>query len=244
MESTLVTYRLEGAVAVITLDDGKSNALSPAMLKALNGALKQAEQDQAVVLLRGREGIFSAGFDLKVLKRSPTEALAMLRGGFELLERLLTFPAPVVVACFGHAMAMGAFALLASDYRIGVSGDFKLATHEVAIGLTMPKAAIEISRLRLSPAYYTRAVLLAEIFTPETARAAGFLDRVVAPEELDAVAFEVAGELAKLDMRAHHQTKMRSRGDTVRAMRKAMLTDTGGFVMHGVRSYASKLLGR
>lgn len=243
MDSTLVSYRLNGAVAEITLDDGKSNALSPAMLKAINAALKQAEQDRAVVLLQGREGTFCAGFDLKVLKGSPTDALSMLRGGFELLERLLTFPTPVVVACTGHAMAMGAFLLLASDYRIGVSGDFKVATNEVAIGLTMPKAAIEICRLRLSPAYYTRSVLLAETFTPDTAKAAGFLDQVVVPDELHSVALATAEELSRLDMRAHHQTKLRSRATTVRAMRKAMLTDAGGFVMHGVRSYAGKLMG-
>lgn len=243
MDSTLVSYRLNGTVAEITLDDGKSNALSPTLIKALNAALKQAEQDKAVVLLRGREGIFSAGFDLKVLKRSPTEALTMLRGGFELLERLLSFPTPVVAACTGHAMAMGAFLLLASDYRIGASGDFKVATNEVAIGLTMPKAAIEICRLRLSPVYFTRSVLLAETFTPDAAKAAGFLDQLAAPEELYAVTLETAGELSQLDMHAFHQTKMRTRANTVKAMRKAMLSDTGSFVMHGVRSVAGKLMG-
>ncbi|SFL95098.1 crotonase/enoyl-CoA hydratase family protein [Marinobacter zhejiangensis] len=244
MTNKPVNYERKGSVAVITLDDGKSNALSPVMLTALSEALDRAEQEQAVVLLQGREGIFSAGFDLKVLKRGGTDAIAMLRGGFDLALRLMSFPTPVVVACTGHAMAMGAFVLLSSDYRIGVAGDFKVATNEVAIGMTMPKAAVAICQQRLNPAHFTRAVLLAETFTPESAVAAGFLDQVVAPEDVHTAAFEAAEALAKLDMTAHHQSKLRSRGQTLRAMRKASLSDTGDFLWAGAKRYAGKLVSR
>ena len=64
--SDLASYELDGPIATITMDDGKVNAFSIDMLKAVHSALDRAEQDGAVVVLTGREGYFSAGFDLKV----------------------------------------------------------------------------------------------------------------------------------------------------------------------------------
>src|SRR5579875_2895763 len=123
---TLVTYRLHDAVATITLDDGKVNVLSLAMLTELGAALDRAEADRALVVLTGREGVFSAGFDLAVLRAGGTEAADLLRAGFDLAARLLAFPAPVLVACTGHAVAMGVFLALSGDYRIGARGPYKI----------------------------------------------------------------------------------------------------------------------
>jgi enoyl-CoA hydratase len=162
----LVDYRMADSVAAITMDDGKVNVMSLAMQQEIHAALDRAERDTAVVLLSGRDGVFSAGFDLPVLRAGGPDALAMVRGGFELAARVLGFPFPVVIACTGHAMAMGAFLLLSGDYRIGGAGEYKLTANEVAIGLTMPRAAIEILRQRLTPAAFNRATLLAEVFRP------------------------------------------------------------------------------
>ena len=63
----LVTYEFAGGIARITMDDGKLNVMSPDMLRALHQAFDRAEADGAIVILSGREGIFSAGFDLKVI---------------------------------------------------------------------------------------------------------------------------------------------------------------------------------
>src|SRR3954453_20256421 len=105
----LVSYHLEGAIATVTMDDGKVNALSPAIQAELNSALDRAEADHAVVLLTGRDGVFSAGVDLRVIRGGGAEAGRMVRGRFDLAPRLLSFPTPVVVACSGHAIAMGVF---------------------------------------------------------------------------------------------------------------------------------------
>ena len=165
MES-LVSYRVEEGIAIVGMDDGKVNALSLPMLMELNGAFDQAQAEKRVVVLTGREGVFSAGFDLAILRSGRYEALEMLRAGFELAERVLAFPAPVVMAVSGHAIAMGLFLSLSGDYRIGVEGQYKLTANEVAIGLTMPRAAVEILRQRLNPAHFNRAVTLAETFSP------------------------------------------------------------------------------
>lgn len=222
---TLVSYQLDDAVATITMDDGKVNALSLAMLTELDAALDRAAADGAVVVLTSRDGVFSAGFDLAVLRAGGSEALAMLRAGFELAHRILSFPTPVLIACNGHAVAMGVFLLLSGDYRVGVTGPYRITANEVAIGLTMPLAAVEICRQRLAPAHFNRAVILAEPYSPDDAVAAGFLDRVVQPAELAEVARSGAAQLAGLDMAAHSGTKLRARDHALQAIRGAIDAD-------------------
>ena len=222
---TLVTYRVENSIATITMDDGKRNALSPQMFSELNGAFDQALADRACVVLTGRPGAFSAGFDLRVLMAGGPDASSLVLAGFELAERMLSFPTPAVIACNGHALAMGAFLLLSGDYRIGAAGDYKIQANEVAIGITMPYFGIEISRQRLTPAHFNRAVMNAESYRPDGAVAAGFLDALVpAPELLD-VARHTAAELGKLNMQAYAATKLRARAHTLKAIRTAIEAD-------------------
>ncbi|MGH7805522.1 MAG: crotonase/enoyl-CoA hydratase family protein [Candidatus Binatia bacterium] len=223
--SELVTTEIEDSIAMITMDDGKVNALSPRMQRAIHAALDQAEAAGAVVVVAGREGRFSGGFDLAVLTAGGADAAGMVRGGFEIAARLLSFPRPVVVACTGHAIAMGAFLLLAGDHRIGAAGAHRIVANEVAIGLTLPRAAIAICRERLNPAVFTRATLLAEPFSPEEAVAAGFLDRAVPAAEVRATAKSVAAGLAKLDMTAHAASKLRARAEFLASFRAAIEAD-------------------
>ena len=225
----MVFYRCDDAIATITIDDGKVNALSLVALAELNTALDLAERDGAVVVLAGRDGVFSAGFDLPVLRGGGPDALAMLRAGFELAARLLAFPRPVVIACTGHAVAMGVFLLLCGDYRVGATGPDKITANEVAIGLTMPRAAVEICRQRLTPAHFNRAVVLAEAFAPADAVAAGFLDRTVPASSLPEVARSVAAQAATLDPRAHAATKRRARAQALGAVRSAIDAGTAEY---------------
>lgn len=227
--SSLVAYQLEDAVATITMDDGKVNALSLRMFTELNAAFDRAVADRAVVVLTGREGIFAAGFDLPALRAGGSGAAAMVRAGFELAERMLSFPMPVVVACTGHAIAMGVFLVLSGDYRVGAAGSYKITANEVAIGITMPHAAVEILRQRLAPAHFNRAAILAEPFAPDTAVEAGFLDRVVAPAEVGATARGIARQLTSLDMDAHAATKLRARRQTLEAVRAGIELDYAAF---------------
>ena len=229
--ASLVSYTLSDGVATVAMDDGKVNALSPAMLGELGDALDHAESDGAPVVLTGRSGVFSAGFDLRVLTSGGDDAPGMLRGGFELAARLLSFPTPVVIACNGHAVAMGVFLLCSGDHRIGVEGAYRITANEVAIGLTMPRPAIEISRQRLTPAHFNRAMVLAEVYSPDEAAAAGFLDRVV-PEPVPA-ALAAAQRFGQLDRAAHVATKRRIRGPVVDAIRQSLEDDARALAASG-----------
>ncbi len=237
----LVTYEQDGDLAILHLDDGKANVFSPAMIDALNAALDRAEEDGAIVVIHGRPGVLSGGFDLKVFKAGGMNALTMMKAGFEVAGRLLAFPRPVVAACTGHAMAMGAFLLLSCDYRVAAAGDFRIQANEVAIGLTMPHAALAICRGRLSPRHFDRAVLLSEAYGPEGAIDAGLVDRVVAPDAVLDVAREHARSLAALDAHAHAQSKLRVRGETLKALKKGTATDMRELTVLGVkRMFGSK----
>lgn len=220
-----VNYQCLESVALISMDDGKANALSPSMQSELSESLDRADRDEAAVVLTGRSGLFSGGFDLGVLKAGGEEALSMLRGGFVLAERLLSFPYPVVIACSGHAVAMAVFLVLSGDYRIGVTGDFRLTANEVAIGLPMPRAAIEICRHGLTPAAFTRVVMLSEPFSGQDAIAAGLLDTVVDPSDLASRSREVAAKLRGLDMSAYRNTKLRARESLLEFLRTAIEQD-------------------
>jgi enoyl-CoA hydratase len=225
--SSPATYRLKDSVATITMDDGKVNVMSVAMLSALNVALDQAAADHAVVVLTGRPGTFSAGFDLKTLTAGGPDAQKMVTMGFELGHRMLSFPTPIVVACTGHAIAMGVFLVLAADYRIGADGPFKIGANEVAIGITMPHFGVEMCRQRLAPAHFNRAVIFSEMYSPTDAVQAGFLDRVVPASDLQSEAQKFATALTKLNMTVHAASKLRLREQTLKAISAAIKADNG-----------------
>lgn len=218
----LTTYAHEEGVATVTMDDGKVNALGIAMLRELHAAFDRAEREEAVVVLTGREGRFSAGFDLTVFRDTPEQLGEMLVLGATLCERILGFPRPVITACNGHAIAAGCFIQLAADLRLGVDGPYQLGLNEVRIGLTMPWFAIELARARLTPAAFDRAVNSAAMHTPAQALGAGFLDQLLPSAELHDAARAAAADLAGLNAEAHRATKLRSRAGTLAAVHAAI----------------------
>jgi enoyl-CoA hydratase/carnithine racemase len=220
--SDLTTYEPGDGIATITMDDGKVNALGIPMLRELHAAFDRAEQDDAIVILTGREGRFCAGFDLNVFSDTPEQLPEMLILGANLCERILAFPRPVITACTGHAIAAGCFIQLPADLRLGVDGPFQIGLNEVKIGLTMPRFVIELARSRLTPSHFDRAVNSAVMYAPADAVGAGFLDHVVSAQELQPAAYQAARELASLDAQAHKTTKLKSRAGVIEAVHAAI----------------------
>ncbi len=220
--SDLTTYTCDDAVATIKMDDGKVNVLGIPMLRELHAAFDRAERDGASVILTGREGRFSAGFDLNVFRDTPDRLAEMITLGATLCERILAFPRPVVTACSGHGVAAGCFIQLPADLRLGADGPFQIGLNEVKIGITMPLFVIELARSRLTPSDFDRAVNSAVMYTPQDAVRAGFLDRVVPVGELPRAAREAARELTGLSVEAHRATKLKSRGRLIDAVRAAI----------------------
>jgi enoyl-CoA hydratase len=222
----LIDFDISENIATITLKNGKVNAISHQVITEINDALDQAETAGAVVILTSQPGIFSGGFDLKTMKESSASAVALVTAGSTLSRRMLSFPFPIIGACTGHAIAKGAFLLLSCDYRIGSLGKFKIGLNEVAIGMTMHQAGIEIARNRMPINYLTRSVINAELFSPETAVLAGFLDTLVEPEQLLDTAKAAATQMQALNMKAHHGTKLKERKDILAALDAAIELDS------------------
>jgi enoyl-CoA hydratase len=214
--NNIITYSLEGCIATLTMDDGKANAMAPAMSAALNAGLDRAAGEAKAVVIRGREGVMCGGFDLKIIRGDDDDAKAGMRdAGMALLKRLYLSPQPIIFAVTGHTVAMGALLLLAGDFRVGLSGDFRIGLNETGIGLSLPITGLELARDRLAPMIFQRATINAELFSPDTAVSAGYLDQVTDDVGFDAAVSTAAETLAALDAAAFSRTKQRVRQPTL-----------------------------
>ena len=225
-----VTVTRHDDVAVVTIDDGKANALSFAVIDALNEALDSSESSAKAVVVNGREGKFSAGFDLGVMTGAIEDTRRLLAAGATLGLRLFTFPMPIVLGVTGHALAMGGILTTTADYRVGADGPFKLGLNEVAIGMPVPTFGVELCRDRLSPAWFTRCVQSATLCSPAEAVQAGFLDEVVpladVPDRALNVATQLAGRVHTGPFRATRET---IRGGLAEQLRAGLAADMARF---------------
>jgi len=228
MSSSPVTTERRDNVLVCHLDDGKANALSSEMITAIAGAIRAAEGDDDVsaVVLHGREGKFSAGFDLSVMRGGDLAAMsALVSDGGQLVTTIFGSSVPVVAACTGHALAAGALILLGCDVRVGADIDCKIGLNEVAISMVLPDWAFTIAVERLSRRHLQRAVANARLTDGAGAVDAGFLDEVVPAGEVLDVAVARAHELAALDPRAYAGTVKVLRGDVLTTMEAQIAAD-------------------
>jgi enoyl-CoA hydratase len=207
-----VQLTIDEGVAVVRLDDGKANAVSHALVDQVHAALDRAESEAAAVAFVGREGKFSAGFDLSVMTQGADATRGLVKAGGELLMRVFTHPQPTVAAVTGHALAAGALLCLACDTRIG-SADLpaKIGLNETAIGMGLPWYGVRLGEARLSVRHRQRAVLQAEIYDMSGALDAGYLDRLVAADAVVDTAVEEARRLGQLPRGAYAFTKARLR---------------------------------
>ncbi|WP_284125476.1 crotonase/enoyl-CoA hydratase family protein [Parerythrobacter aestuarii] len=166
------------------MDDGKVNAMSIPMLARIREVLANAAAKQLPVVLEGKPGLFSAGFDLKTFAQGPGPALEMLQAGQDAILDILTHPAPVVTICTGNAYPAGAFLMMASDRAIGIRGDFKIGMNETLIGLVLPAFAVVLATHRLAPSG-RKAISTGMMFDPDEALRVGYLDRLVDAEALE-----------------------------------------------------------
>jgi enoyl-CoA hydratase len=197
-------------VMVTTVDDGKVNALSFEVMAGMRSAIAAATEQGRPLVISGRDGCFSAGFDLAVVNSGDQDSIiALFAEGAELYKAMVTAPIPVIASCTGHALAGGALLLLSADYRIGRNGTYRLGLNEVRIGLALPNFAITLATHRLERRYLTAATMLAEVVSPERAVDMGYLDESV--DDPLSRACALAQELAALPLDPFAVTKRRIR---------------------------------
>ncbi|MEO0440473.1 MAG: crotonase/enoyl-CoA hydratase family protein [Pseudomonadota bacterium] len=211
-----ITLEIHDKVAQITFDDGKANAINPDWMTELTAAIDEAEAKAGALVLAGRQGIFSGGFDLKWLAANGLEKSGeLLDQASHLLVRLYGGPKPVVAACTGHAIAMGAFLLLACDTRIAATGDFRFGANETVNNMILPAFGIALPRARLDNRRLVSAIIQAELYAPEDALDIGYVDRLVAPADVISAALETAAKLGQLPGAAYAGNKRKLHQDTI-----------------------------
>ena len=223
MTDQIATLTSDGDVSIITLNDGKANVFSPEMSKAVSSLLDQVPEDKGSLVITGRPGIFSAGFDLKIISSGDADAVAaMVKAGFTLLARIYNFPRPVIAACSGHGVALGAFLLCCADYRLGAKGKFIVQANETRNNMSIPTPILEISKSRISKTHWYRAILNAEAYPIEKAIEPGYLDEVTEPDNLMSRAMEVANDLATLGHPHYKLTKDLDQKETLKRIHDAI----------------------
>ena len=208
MTEKLATLSQEEEISIITLDDGKANVFSPTMIDHVNSCLDKVPTESGALIITGREGMFSGGFDLKIISSGDMKLIqGMTLSGFRLLSRILTFPRPVLAACTGHGIALGTFLLCCCDYRIGAKGDYMIGANEMRTNMVIPIPILELIRFRVSQRHKYRAVLGAEMYSIETAVDAGLMDEIVDQEDLMGSTMLKAKDLATMGHPSYTLTK-------------------------------------
>ena len=223
MIKKLATLTTKDTISIITLDDGKANVFSSAMIKDINECLDKVPSDKGALIITGREGILSGGFDLKIISAGNMKAIhEMTSSGFRLLSRILSFPRPVIAACTGHAIALGTFMLCCCDFRIGAKGDFMVGANEMRTNMVIPVPILELIRFRVSQRHKYRAILGAEMYSIETAVDAGLMDQAVEQEKLMETALLKAEDLATMGHPSYSLTKELFINDVVTKINHAL----------------------
>ncbi len=228
---SLVRTARDGGVLVVTVDDGKANAIQGEWLAAVDAALDEAEADGLAVVLAGRARVFSAGLDVKRLPGLAPAELRDVLGRFgAVMLRLFTFPRPIVAAVEGHALAGGMVTLLGCDARVVSSGPIQLGLNETQIGLPLPRFVAEMARAQVPAHQLHTVVVRGAIYGPDEALRLGVVDRVVAPEAVLSTATALAAELAALPAQAYAANKALVRSDFAERGRTSFETELDGFV--------------
>ena len=229
MDPTTLTVEQRDSVMILHLDDGKANAFTTGVIAAVIESVHAAEADPEIgaVVLHGRPGRFSGGFDLGVMLGGDMAAIVnLVSDGGEMVRTLYGSSVPVVAACTGHAVAAGALALLGCDVRVGADIDAKIGLNEVAIKMVLPDWAFTIVRARLSNRHVQRATANARLTSPRVAVDVGFLDEVVPSDEVLGRAVALATDLAAtLDPRAYAGTVHKMRAEVLEVMAAQLSAD-------------------
>jgi enoyl-CoA hydratase len=221
----LPTYELHDNIAVVTIDDGKANVISTAVLEALEQHTERAVTEARALVFTGRPGTFSAGFNLsEMISSAESMRRLVVRGGSWMLD-LYGLGIPTIAACTGHALAGGALILLSCDIRIGADVPSKIGLNEVAIGMGLPKFAVELARERLERRAFTDATMEAKVYDAQEAVEAGYLDRVVPAGDVLDLAMREARRLTELRTGAYALTKTNMRGSLIEAQLAAIEAD-------------------
>jgi len=223
MPDSIATLSKENDISIIKLDDGKANAFSYDMLSQVNELLTKVPRDSGALVITGREGLFSGGFDLKTLATGDMEKITkMVQSGYRLLLELFSFDRPIVAAVSGHSIALGLFVTCSADYRIAIDGKYVCQANEVRNNMDIPTQIMEIIRARVNKKYFYSAVYHSDAYSVQDSIEVGYIDEVVSEDQFMKRVMEKAKELATLPHPFYANTKKTAQDDVRRKIADAI----------------------
>ena len=223
MTDSIATLSKENDISIIKLDDGKANAFSYDMLSQVNDLLKKVPRDSGALVITGREGLFSGGFDLKTLATGDMEKITkMVQLGYRLLLELFSFDRPIVAAVSGHSIALGLFVTCSADYRIAIDGKYVCQANEVRNNMDIPTQIMEIIRARVNKKYFYSAVYHSDAYSVQDSIEVGYIDEVVSEDQFMKRVMEKAKELATLPHPFYANTKKTAQDDVIQKIADAI----------------------
>lgn len=206
---------LDGGIVLLTLDRPRANAFDPALVTDLFRAVRAASEAPALVIASSQK-LFSAGWDLGIVRALRREEMQPFVAGFcGLVRELFTFPAPVVAALPGHAIAGGLIVAATADERIAAEGNGELGLSEVALGVPIPRACYEVFRHVLGDRGAERLAAAGDNVSVARGYEIGLIDRIVPAEELLTSAVHRARQLAGRSRAAYAEIKRIARQDAL-----------------------------
>jgi enoyl-CoA hydratase len=214
-EATVRSETLDDGIVVLTLDRPRANAFDPELVTGLFRAVRAASDAPALVIASSQK-LFSAGWDLPIVRSLPRDQMTAFAGGFcGLVREIFTFPAPVVAALPGHAIAGGLIIAATADERIAAEGKGELGLSEVALGVPIPRACYEIFRHVLGNRRAERLAAAGDNIPIARAYEIGLVDYIVPSEDVGTAAVQRARQLAGRSRAAYAEIKRFAREDAL-----------------------------
>ena len=197
---SLISFSDHQDVALLRMNDGVTNPISPGLVDELSACLQKIRQKECRgMVLAGGEKFFSIGLDLPgLLELDRQEAERFIDRFHQVLWQLLTLPIPTASAICGHAIAGGTLLALMTDYRFLKAGKTLMGVNEVKLGLVIPYVAELMLRFILPDNHAKEMIYGGEFYPGDQSAAMGLVDRLCAQEACEQAALDKISALAQL----------------------------------------------
>lgn len=186
METINLSYK--NNICILQLDRGKGNPINHQMVREINEAIKDLEENKEVrgVIITGKLGFFSVGLDVVELYGFDQKQMQVFWLDWQNMVKGLTkFSKPLFTAISGHSPAGGCVIAMCSDYRFMVEGEkYRIGLNEVAVGIEVPGYIFEIYAFAIGTRKAFQNLMQGKLVSVKEALETNIIDEVCAPENL------------------------------------------------------------
>lgn len=212
---------MDDDIAVLRLEGGKANAMTPDLLETLEHMIDSFERSPApAAVLTGYDRYFSGGLALThIIDFDPIEMRGFIEHFSRAMVRVFACGKPIVAAINGHAIAGGCVLALMCDWRIAVDdAAVRIGLNETQLGIGLPSIVVESLRAAVPPASISPIAIEGRLMSPADALGLGLVHEVVPAEELLARATAKANAYAALPPAAVAHVKHALRAPSLEAV--------------------------